>query len=166
MRDTIRLRAVTDEDTPFLSRLYASTREEEMRMVPWTDEEKHAFLQMQFAAQKTHYDTYYCDAEFMVIEKDGEAVGRLYVDRAPEDIRVVDIALMPDQRGTGIGTMLLKEILEEGAATSRPVTIHVERYNPALRLYERLGFRHVDDNGIYYLMRWEAGGAPPSSAAG
>lgn len=158
MRDSIRLRKVTDDDIPFLRRLYFSTREPEMQMVTWTDAEKLAFLHMQFTAQKTHYDTYYADADFLVIERDGVAVGRLYIDRAPEDIRVVDIALMPEQRGSGIGTMLLKEVMEEAAASSRPVTIHVERYNPALRLYERLGFRHVDDNGVYYLMRWDAPG--------
>lgn len=156
MRESIGLRPVTDDDLPFLSRLYFSTREEEMRVVAWTDELKQAFLQMQFTAQKTHYDAHYPDAEFLVIEKEGAAVGRLYVDRAPEDIRIVDISLLPEFRGSGIGTMLLKEILDEGAATSRPVTIHVERYNPALRLYERLGFRHVADNGVYYLMQWDA----------
>ena len=160
MRDSIRFRPVTENDTPFLSRLYASTREDELRLVEWSDEQKQAFLQMQFIAQKAHYDKYYCDAEFMVIEKDDTPIGRLYVDRAPEDIRIIDIALMPEQRRSGIGTMLLEEILAEGAATSRPVTIHVERYNPALRLYERLGFRHVDDNGIYFLMKWEPPAAP------
>jgi ribosomal protein S18 acetylase RimI-like enzyme len=156
MRDSIRLRAATDDDIPFLSRLYASTRQAEMQMVPWTDEEKQAFLDMQFNAQKTHYDSHYPDAEFLVIEKDGHPVGRLYVDRAPEDIRVVDIAIVPEHRGTGLGTMLLREILEEAAASSRPVTIHVERYNPALHLYDRLGFRRIADSGVYYLMRWDA----------
>lgn len=160
MRDSIRFRPMTEADVPFLSHVYATTREEEMRAVPWTDEQKKAFLEMQFNAQKIHYDKYYPDCDFLVIEKDGVAIGRLYLDRAGDDLHIVDITLLPEYRGSGIGTMLLSEILAEGAATSRPVTIHVEQYNPALRLYERLGFQHVDSSGIYFLMRWTA---PPAA---
>jgi len=156
MRESIRYRPATEEDLPFLFVLYATTRAEEMRAVPWSDGQKLAFLDMQFRAQKSHYEQYYCDAEHLVIEKDGAPIGRLYIDRAPDDIRIVDIALMPEARGGGIGTMLLREILDEGAASSRVVSIHVEHYNPAKRLYERLGFQHVSTNGIYHLMEWRA----------
>ena len=156
MRESIRYRPATEEDLPFLFALYASTRADEMRMVQWNDGEKLAFLEMQFRAQKSHYEEFYSDAEHLVIEKDGAPIGRLYIDRAPEDIRIVDIALLPEARGGGIGTMLLREILDEAAASSRVVSIHVEIYNPAKHLYERLGFQYVETTGIYQLMKWRA----------
>ena len=143
---------------PFLRHLYGTTREREMQLVPWTPAEKAAFLDMQFTAQKTHYEEYYPDCQFLIIELDGRAIGRLYIDRGDDDIRITDIALLPEFRGRGIGRMLLEEILEEAAATGRTVTIHVEHFNPARRLYDRLGFRHVDTNGVYHLMEWSAEG--------
>lgn len=155
-RSAIAFRRCTDTDVPFLRHLYGTTREEELRLVPWTDEQKRQFLDMQFAAQKAHYEQHYPDCEFLVIEIDQAPIGRFYVDRGDDDIRITDIALLPEFQGRGIGRMLMEEILEEGRATAKRVTIHVEHYNPALRLYDRLGFRHVDTNGVYHLMEWSA----------
>jgi ribosomal protein S18 acetylase RimI-like enzyme len=93
-----------------------------------------------------------------------EPIGRLYVDRWADQIRLVDIALLPEHRGAGLGRAILEELLAEGERRGLPVTIHVEYNNPALRLYRRLGFRHVDSNGIYYLMRWEP--TPPGAPSG
>ncbi len=150
------LRPETDADREFLERLYASTREEELAPVPWTPEEKRAFLAWQFEAQRRHYRQYYPEASFDVIERGGCAVGRLYVDRREEELRIVDIALLPEARGRGIGTRLVTELLEEAAEGGRVVTIHVELANPALRLYQRLGFRPVEERGVYLLMEWSA----------
>jgi ribosomal protein S18 acetylase RimI-like enzyme len=86
-----------------------------------------------------------------------ERLGRLYVDRWPDQIRLVDIALLPPFRGAGVGGALLGSIMREGETCGLPVTIHVEATNRALGLYRRLGCRHVDSNGIYYLMRWRLG---------
>lgn len=153
------LRWITDDDLPFLAELYASTRREEVAQTPWSEEQKEAFLRWQFENQHRHYQEYYPDCELLVIEKDSigrrEPIGRLYVDRWKEEIRLVDIALLPEHRGHGLGRKILEVLLEEGRASGLPVSIHVEYNNPALRLYKRLGFRHVDSNGIYYLMRWE-----------
>ena len=162
MRDQIRFRPKTEADLPFMAQLYASTRVEEMNSVPWTDEQKAAFLDMQFRAQTEHYDTYYSTCDFLIIEKEGVPVGRLYIDRFPEGIHIVDIALTPEFRGSGIGTMLLREIMAEAGESNRPVTIYVEAYNPALRLYQRLGFKHVDSNGVYNKMRWDAAETTPT----
>ena len=151
---TATLRAATEADYDFMRLLYHSTRMEEMRQFPLSDEQKLQFLDMQFAAQSQHYAEHYPTCERRIIERDGKAVGRLYVDRWKDQIRLVDIALMPDARAGGIGTRLVAQILEEGRAAGKPVTIHVEAYNPALRLYQRLGFRQIDTNGIYYLMEW------------
>jgi ribosomal protein S18 acetylase RimI-like enzyme len=155
-RAAIRLRPVTEADAAFLRHLYGTTRAEELSPVPWTDEQKSLFLDMQFNAQKTHYETYYPDCAFLVIEMDAERIGRLYVDRTDERIEIIDIALLPQYRGRGIGRMLLDEILAEAGATKRAVRIYVEHFNPARRLYDRLGFRHIETNGVYHLMEWRA----------
>jgi ribosomal protein S18 acetylase RimI-like enzyme len=154
-REAIRFRPVVPDDVPFLRRVYHSTREDEMQRLPWSDAEKAQFLDMQFAAQKQHYETYYPECDFLVIELEGGAIGRLYIDRG-DDIEIVDISLLPDYRGRGIGRMLLEEILEEGRASGKKVSIYVEHYNPARHLYDRLGFRHVDTNGVYHKMEWSA----------
>jgi ribosomal protein S18 acetylase RimI-like enzyme len=120
--------------------------------VPWDDAAKRAFLRMQFQAQGSWYREQMPDASFDVVLVDGARAGRLYVDRREDEIRIVDIALLPEHRGHGIGTRLLRQLLAEADATATRVTIHVERFNPALRLYERLGFREVADHGVYLLL--------------
>ncbi len=149
---TITLRPIEPGDEAFLYRVYASTREAELALVNWDDTQKETFLRMQFNAQHSHYQSYYPDASFLIILSDGQPVGRLYVDRWPDQIRVVDIAVLPEYRNAGIGTALLKDLIAEGAMSGKPVTIHVEQYNPALRLYERLGFTRIGERGVYYLM--------------
>jgi ribosomal protein S18 acetylase RimI-like enzyme len=151
------LRRATDADLPFLADVYAAARADEMRLVPWSDDQKRAFLAWQFAAQHRHYQQYYASCEFLVVEKhtaEGALpIGRLYVDRRPVEIRIVEIVLLPAWRGAGLGTRLLTSIFAEADAARLPVTIHVECHNPALALYRRLGFEHVDSNGLYHLMR-------------
>jgi GNAT superfamily N-acetyltransferase len=152
--DEVTLRSATDADYDFMRRLYASTREEEMQHFPLDDARKKAFLDQQFAAQFEHYGIHYPTCERNIIEKEGEPIGRLWIDEWRDQIRLVDIALMPEWRGGGIGSRLLRQVLERGAGAGKPVTIHVEAYNPALRLYKILGFEQVDTNGVYFLMRW------------
>ena len=147
-----RLRPARAEDRDFLLRVYASTREEELRLVDWSDEQKAAFVQQQFESQDAYYREHYDPATFDVIEVDGEPIGRLYVARWEDEIRIMDIALVPEYRGRGTGTVLLRDLLDEGARTGKRVSIHVERDNPALRLYERLGFAPVEDRGVYLLL--------------
>jgi len=145
---TVALRPVEPGDREFLFRVYASTREEELALVPWDALTKDAFLRMQFAAQDSHYRQHFPGATFDVVTVDGVSAGRLYVDRGDTEIRVIDIALLPDHRGRGLGTALLAPILEEG----KTVSIHVERENPARRLYDRLGFVEVAEDGVYLLL--------------
>ena len=151
----ISLRPITPEDELFLRRLFASTRAEELAITGWSDEQKAAFCRMQFDAQSAHYQKHYADASFDVIERDGVAAGRLLVWRSVKEILIVDIALLPEHRGAGIGTKFLRELQDEARAAGKPLTIHVERYNPARRLYERLGFRIVEEQQVYLLMKWD-----------
>lgn len=152
----VTLRLATDADYDFMRELYGDTRADEMQHFPFDDAQKKAFLDQQFAAQFEHYGIHYPTCERNIIEKEGKPIGRLWLDEWRDQIRLVDIALLSEFRGSGIGSRLLKEVLARGAAAGKPVTIHVEGFNPALRLYLRLGFQHVDTNGVYYLMRWES----------
>ena len=152
MEQQISLRPVTPDDEPFLYRLYASTREDEMAMLPWSASEKEAFLTTQFNAQHTYYQQQFREAEFLIIEQNNEPIGRLYLDRREDEIRIIDIALLPAHRNKGIGSKYLEEIFEESQGAGLPVRIHVEHNNPALRLYDRLGFQKVTENGVYFLM--------------
>jgi ribosomal protein S18 acetylase RimI-like enzyme len=146
---TVTLRPAREDDRSFLARVYASTREEELAPLPWTDDQKARFLAQQFDAQTAHYAEHYADASFEVVLVDGEPAGRLIVHRGEGEIRIVDIALLPRFRSRGIGTRLLRPLLDEGTRRGAKVTIHVERFNPALSLYRRLGFAPVAEEGVY-----------------
>ena len=150
----VRLRETTPEDDAFLRDVYAGTRAEELSVTDWNDEQKRAFTDQQFTAQDAYYREHYRTAQFLVIERDGVPAGRLYVDRWKKEIRIMDIALLPEHRGMGIGTQILRELQEEARTAGKALSIHVEKFNPALRLYERLGFRAVEDKDVYLLMEW------------
>ncbi len=150
----ISLRPTAARDNEFLYRVYAGTRQEELAQLDWDAVQKEAFLRMQFEAQAQYYAENYIGAQFQVVLLDDTPVGRLYVARWAKEIRIMDIALLPEYRSRGVGSTLLKELLAEGQARGLPVTIHVERLNPALRLYDRLGFRLAEDKGVHYLLEW------------
>lgn len=152
---SINLRAITSEDEDFLFAVYVSTRADEMRLTDWDESQKETFLRMQFKAQHQYYIENYPGAEFQIILLDEQPIGRLYIHSRENEIRIMDISLLPEQRGRGIGSSVLNEILANAANHNLPVTIHVERFNPALRLYERLGFYLAEDKGVYILMEWK-----------
>jgi ribosomal protein S18 acetylase RimI-like enzyme len=149
-------RAVADADLPFLARLYASTRVDELAAVPWSAESKTAFLDMQFRAQHAGYLHNYPDADRLVLMHTGQDVGRLYLERGPKQHGIIDIALLPEHRGRGLGAALLRDLQDEAACAGKTVAIHVEKFNPAMRLYRRLGFKTEAEGSIYDLMRWAA----------
>jgi ribosomal protein S18 acetylase RimI-like enzyme len=154
----LQFRAIAEADQPFLRDLYASTREAELAPVPWPPEAKRAFLAQQFAAQYTYYHQVYKDTDFLLILRADVPIGRIYVHRMPGKICVVDIALLPQYTGQGIGTALLTELVDEARATSCEINLHVEPNNPAQRLYARLGFELVEHRGAYdYLVLPAAG---------
>jgi GNAT superfamily N-acetyltransferase len=148
----ITLRPIAGADLPFLERVYASTREQELALTDWTDAQKRDFVAMQFAAQHRYYQEHYTRTAFCVVILGDQPVGRLYVDIGAAEIRIVDIALLPEARGRGLGGALLGAVLREAERLGLPARIHVEMFNPALRLYQRLGFRPADTTGVYYLM--------------
>jgi GNAT superfamily N-acetyltransferase len=158
----LELRPIRDEDLPFLRALYGSTRELELAQVPWSEEQKEAFLDLQFGAQHSWWQQHSTGARFDLVVVDGAPAGRLYVDVWEQEVRVVDIALMPGHRGGGLGTRLLQGVFAEADAAGKPVSIHVEVFNPARTLYQRLGFVEKGTHGdVYILMERPVGGPAP-----
>jgi RimJ/RimL family protein N-acetyltransferase len=147
------LRAIAPADADFLLRLYASTREEELKQTDWSDEEKQRFVRMQFAAQQQAYDRY-LDAAFFILSWGSEPIGRLYLQDSEMTLLIVDLSLLPAWRGRGIGSDALRAVFAQASLRQQAVRIHVERFNPALRLYQRLGFRLLRDKGVYLLLEW------------
>ena len=153
----IAYRPAGDGDLEFLASVYFSTRREEVAQTGWPAEQQEAFLRHQHEAQHAHYANAYAKAQFLVIERGGEPIGRLYLHEGAGEIRIVDIALLPEARGGGIGEAILRDIGEDAAGRGKTVTVHVEKFNPARRLYERIGFLAVEDKGVYDFMEWRAG---------
>jgi ribosomal protein S18 acetylase RimI-like enzyme len=147
------LRPVEESDRAFLFALYATTRGRELNGSGWTPAQTDAFLRMQFNAQNASYRQQFPTADFLIIELAGQRIGQLYVDRREREILVVDIAFLPHQ-GVGLGRKLLREIFREGEETGRPVCGHVERQNPALRLFQRMGFVVTGTVGAHYRVQW------------
>jgi ribosomal protein S18 acetylase RimI-like enzyme len=150
----VTLRPATDADRDHLLAVYASTREEELDQVAWPPGAREAFVEQQFTAQDHEYRRHNPHGSFDVIEVDGVPAGRLYVDRRPGDLRIVDIALLPAYRGHGVGEQLVRGLQEAAAEEGRIVSIHVELTNRAAALYERLGFVLAEDLGVYRRMEW------------
>lgn len=141
-------------DLPFLRELYASTRREELAPTGWPQDQIEMFLLQQFEAQHHHYLEHFSDAAWEVIlDAHGAPIGRLYLDEREKDFHIIDIALLPHARGQGIGTRILKTLIDRANASGKSVTIHVEMNNPAMNLYQRLGFQFVEEQGIYHLMK-------------
>jgi ribosomal protein S18 acetylase RimI-like enzyme len=164
MRCGFSLRAERPDDIPFLERLYISVRADEVAALDWPEEARRQFLSSQFQLQYRHYAEHYRGSEFLVLERDGVSVGRLYIYRGATDHRIVDISLLPEIRNAGVGRALLEAVLMEAAVAGKSVSIHVEKLNPALRLYRRLGFREIGESGPYWLMEWREGPVREGSA--
>ena len=146
------LRPVQPDDEAFLYRLYAATRAAEVAQWGWDPAQQEAFLHLQFRAHEQHYTVALPPADQQIVECDGAAVGRMIVVRHERAIVLADIALLPAARNAGLGTQLITALLAEAAAACTPVRLHVALGNPALRLYQRLGFAILADNGTHYFM--------------
>ena len=149
----ITLRPAGADDYDFLVEVYGSTRAEEMALVPWTTEQQQAFVRSQFAAQQDHYAKKYPAATHDIIVTDNRSVGRLYVARLDQEIRIIDITLLPAERNAGIGNYLIQQLLDEANRARKVTRIFVEEFNPSLRLFERLGFSPTEQHGIHLLMQ-------------
>ncbi len=146
------LRLESDDDIPFLRDLYATTRAAELARVDWTDAQKQAFVTQQFTAQRTHYRLHYPGAAFLVIERDGIRIGRIYIQRVAAEVRLMEVTFEPACRGQGLGSALFQRLIDWSDRLGLPMTLHVEPFNPAMRLYQRLGFVSREERGFYHFM--------------
>jgi GNAT superfamily N-acetyltransferase len=154
--EKITLRPVQESDEGFLLSVYASTRADELAVVPWGPDQKTAFVKMQFSAQAQHYAAEHPGASHEIICLDAAPVGRLYLDRDADAFHILDVTLLPQFRNGGIGTVLLRRIIDEAGKNDKPVTIYVESFNRSLSLFGKLGFHTVAEEGFRRLLRWSS----------
>ena len=147
---------MAEDDLPFIAALYASTRAEEVAATQWPEEMQQAFLAQQHQAQHHHYQAHFPKAEWLIVEAAGEPVGRLYLDERNDDLHLIDISLIPERRGGGIGTAILGDLIDQARGLGKTVSLFVEPPNPARRLYERFGFTPDPEHetAVYELMVW------------
>lgn len=149
----IGIRPIRSEDFPFLQSLYALTRADEIAATGWPEAERHQFLLRQFELQHTYYQAHYANADFLLIEQGHRPIGRLYWRARGHSANLIDVSLLPEERGRGIGSALLTGITRDADEAGLPIGLHVEPGNPALHLYRRFGFEREADNGVYVKMR-------------
>lgn len=149
------LRTEDESDLPLLRALYASTRSEELALSGWPTAQQQAFIEQQFEAQRSHYRQHYPGAAFFVIEHAGAGIGRLYLHWGRDELRLMEITLLPEWRGRGIARQLMQRMIDWSAERALPITLHVEPFNPAHAWYRRLGFATLEVRGVYHFMRRE-----------
>ena len=145
---------MTEGDFAFTLSLYASTRTEELAPTGWPEEIKQAFLAQQHEAQHSHYQAYYPGAEWLIVERDGAAIGRIYVHESEQEIRLIDIALLPEHRRAGFGGAMIGDLIAWAEELGKPISLHVEPNNPIRPFYLRLGFVSKGLAGAYEAMLW------------
>jgi ribosomal protein S18 acetylase RimI-like enzyme len=148
----VRLRPETIEDEPLLFALYASTREEELALTGWDAETRAGFVRMQFNAQRTAYREMFPGGEFSIVLAAAVPIGRIVVNRARDEIRLVDLVIEPARRGRGVGTNLVNQLIAESENARKPFRLHVLRGSRAFGWYERLGFRVIQEKEIHLEM--------------
>lgn len=151
----IALFPAADGDREFLLQVYTVSREADLSMTHWDNAQKRAFAEHQLDAQTYTYRVKYPSAAHDIIWYDGKPVGRLYVDRGVEQIAILDITVLPEYRRKGIGTELVRNLQNEAAATNRSVRIYLEQFNPSQKLFRKLGFDVVPDDGIDLRFEWK-----------
>ena len=163
---TLTLRRVVNTDEEFLLSVYASTRAAELAQAQWQDGQQQAFLKWQFAMQRREYDTRFPDGEYNVIVIDDRPAGRIWIGRDEQQIRLLDIALLPEFQNRGAGTLLVRWLIDESKRVGKPLRHMVFMLNKdADRFYERLGFVMIEEFGAYKHMEWRES-EPPAVAGG
>jgi ribosomal protein S18 acetylase RimI-like enzyme len=163
---SLRCRPERPGDEAFLREVYASTRQEELDLTNWSHEQRQVFLDSQFKAMRSGYASQFPEGEFSLILLGEQPIGRMVVDRGEAELRLVDIALLPAYRGRGIGTFYLKSLASEAALAQKPLRLHVFKGSRPWRLYERLGFMKIEEDGPYEQLEWRPPIAGPNPSNG
>lgn len=155
LNDSPTLRPVTAEDTAFLLQVYKSSRGEDLRELGWDEARIDEFLKMQYEAQRTFDGKDFAQATDEVILSSGERAGRLLVDSRENEIRCIDLALLPEFRNRGLGTLLVRRLQQKAAAANKPLRLQVIRFSRAINLFERLGFVRTSESGTHFQLEWK-----------
>lgn len=156
LQHSTRLRPAVESDEEFLIKVFASTRNEELAALSWNPDLARSFITMQFNAQRQSNEGRYPGSQNSVVLLDEEPIGRILVDRTGDEIVLIDIAILPEHRNAGIGGVLLRDLLQEAETAGKQVRLSIFLSNPAIRLYQRLGFSTVSSDGAYAEMTWSA----------
>lgn len=152
--EDIALRPVTAADEALLRRIYASTREDELAATGWTRQRMAAFVHGQYLAQQRHFRQHFAGAHHLLMERDAQPIGRLCWQWRPDELRLIDIALLPSWRGQGLGRQVVSALQALAAAQGQVMGLHVEVGNRAISLYQRLGFVVTGHDGLHHRMSW------------
>jgi ribosomal protein S18 acetylase RimI-like enzyme len=152
--ESITLRPATEDDRDFLLALYKSSRGDDLRGLSWEEERINEFLEMQYEAHQIFLANDHPNLQDQIVLVDGASVGHLAVEQRAEEIRLVDVSLVPEHRQRGTGTLLIQELQAQAAAAQRPLRLQVIRFNRAVTLFERLGFRRTSETGTHFQMEW------------
>jgi ribosomal protein S18 acetylase RimI-like enzyme len=156
--DRIGLRRVTANDREFLLEVYASGREIELSMFPWTETQKREFVEHQFDAQTAYYLEKFPVATHDLILFEGEPVGRVYVNRGDDLISILDLAVLTRWRKRGIGTSVITSLQKEAEETGRRLGVYVENFNPSQMLFRKLGFSVASEDEMNVYLEWKPTG--------
>jgi ribosomal protein S18 acetylase RimI-like enzyme len=152
--DPIELRPATPDDSAFLFSVYRSSRLEDLVALNWTSEQIEGFLAKQYEAQERFFKTDYPHAEELVVLRAGDRLGQMMIERGEREIRMVDLALLPEHRNVGIGTHLINGLLAEAEKAGSVFRVQVMRSNPAVNLFERMGLVRTGETGSHYQLEW------------
>jgi ribosomal protein S18 acetylase RimI-like enzyme len=152
--ESITLRPATEDDQEFLLELYKSSRGDDLRGLGWSEDRVSEFLEMQYEAHRKFLDNDHPGVDDQIILSDGAPVGHLAVEPRPEEIRLVDLSLVSASRNQGTGTLLIQELQTQSTAAQRPLRLQLIRFNRAVGLFERLGFRRTSETGTHFQMEW------------
>ncbi len=155
---SVSIRPATAQDRELLLRIYASTRARELALVPWDAAQKSLFLRRQFAFQDQHYRTQFPDAEYSIVVHNGEDAGRIFITRDESRIHVLEFTILPEHRGRGVATEIVRRLKEEARGKALPLTTYLDQLSDSQAWLEKRGFTRISDEGIHYLMRWTPSG--------
>jgi ribosomal protein S18 acetylase RimI-like enzyme len=157
------LRSAQPEDASFLFRLFVESQE---HLAPFRSNAElyKSLIEMQYRGRKQSYADRFPGASDALLcigteGKDELPVGRLLADCRPDCWRIVDIAVLIAHRGRELGTWALRQFLRQAEAAGAGLALEVRPENPARRLYERLGFRVMQESVLSVEMEYSVLGA-------
>jgi ribosomal protein S18 acetylase RimI-like enzyme len=150
---TVMLRPESGPDEPFLRRLIVETIAGELGALQWPEPMRSHLLGIQYTARRQSHRTNFPEGASYIIDADGTDAGWIVVTALPQQIQLVEIMVLQELRGRGIGTAAIRQVLASAAAAAKPVRLSVNVTNhAAIGLYQRLGFHRIDGDEVQHIM--------------